>query len=158
MKPRNSTRCLSFTIPTLMRLACLLGCLVSLNAFAQADPYGSRSVSEEASDEDESSSEEESGFERHKECDSGYDFGDEDGSDGAGCTPDCEGKECGADGCGGSCGECEVGMECDDYGQCLDVGSEHEEPDTGDTGDTGLYDYGSEYEEPDTGDTGDTGL
>ena len=28
------------------------------------------------------------------------------------CQPDCEGKECGDDGCGGSCGECGEGEEC----------------------------------------------
>ena len=28
------------------------------------------------------------------------------------CTPHCEGKECGDDGCGGSCGDCAVGYEC----------------------------------------------
>ncbi len=30
------------------------------------------------------------------------------------CTPDCGGKECGSDGCGGSCGTCTVGV-CQDY-------------------------------------------
>ena len=29
-----------------------------------------------------------------------------------GCTPDCDGKECGDDGCGGSCGECGEGESC----------------------------------------------
>ena len=28
------------------------------------------------------------------------------------CTPDCEGKECGDDGCGGACGECAGGIAC----------------------------------------------
>ena len=28
------------------------------------------------------------------------------------CTPDCTDKECGDDGCGGSCGECSDGTEC----------------------------------------------
>ena len=28
------------------------------------------------------------------------------------CQPDCEGKQCGVDGCGGKCGECPAGMEC----------------------------------------------
>jgi len=28
------------------------------------------------------------------------------------CSPDCEGKECGDDGCGGSCGECGEGTVC----------------------------------------------
>jgi hypothetical protein len=30
-----------------------------------------------------------------------------------GCTPDCEGKECGDDGCNGACGECTAGMTCE---------------------------------------------
>ena len=29
------------------------------------------------------------------------------------CVPDCEGKECGDDGCGGSCGECVPGQVCE---------------------------------------------
>ncbi len=31
------------------------------------------------------------------------------------CQPDCAGKQCGADGCGGSCGDCEPGEECVDF-------------------------------------------
>ncbi len=34
------------------------------------------------------------------------------------CEPDCAGKDCGDDGCGGSCGECEEHYECQDGG-CL---------------------------------------
>ncbi len=37
----------------------------------------------------------------------------------AACTPDCVGKECGEDGCGGSCGECDEYYECVDYGCVL---------------------------------------
>ena len=33
------------------------------------------------------------------------------------CEPDCEGKECGDDGCGGSCGACDEGLVCVD-GTC----------------------------------------
>ena len=33
------------------------------------------------------------------------------------CAPDCEGKQCGDDGCGGSCGECEELMSCQ-QGEC----------------------------------------
>lgn len=29
------------------------------------------------------------------------------------CLPDCEGKDCGSDGCGGTCGECMEGQLCD---------------------------------------------
>ena len=31
------------------------------------------------------------------------------------CKPDCSGKECGDDGCGGSCGECPDGFSCSDF-------------------------------------------
>ena len=34
------------------------------------------------------------------------------------CTPACEGKQCGPDGCDGSCGTCPPGFECDPYGYC----------------------------------------
>ncbi|MBI5495331.1 MAG: hypothetical protein HY904_09890 [Deltaproteobacteria bacterium] len=34
------------------------------------------------------------------------------------CVPRCGGKECGVDGCGGSCGTCTGGMECDRAGKC----------------------------------------
>ncbi len=37
----------------------------------------------------------------------------------AGCTPDCTGRTCGSDGCGGTCGEaCAAGQACDATGQC----------------------------------------
>ncbi|MBM4353201.1 MAG: hypothetical protein FJ109_05290 [Deltaproteobacteria bacterium] len=36
------------------------------------------------------------------------------------CTPDCAGKECGDDGCGGTCGTCDAGCECSMLtGQCM---------------------------------------
>ena len=35
------------------------------------------------------------------------------------CTPSCEGRECGDDGCGGSCGVCEEGT-CNEAGICVD--------------------------------------
>jgi hypothetical protein len=36
------------------------------------------------------------------------------------CVPQCQGKQCGPDGCGGSCGTCPTGLECDDgSGRCL---------------------------------------
>lgn len=31
------------------------------------------------------------------------------------CVPSCAGKECGSDGCSGSCGDCPKFMECQDY-------------------------------------------
>jgi hypothetical protein len=38
--------------------------------------------------------------------------------DGTCCSPQCEGKSCGDDGCGGLCGTCQGGWTCDDSGQC----------------------------------------
>ena len=35
------------------------------------------------------------------------------------CVPDCSGKTCGDDGCGGSCGTCEIGSLCE-AGQCVE--------------------------------------
>ncbi|RJO66469.1 MAG: hypothetical protein C4523_12345 [Myxococcales bacterium] len=35
------------------------------------------------------------------------------------CAPDCEGKACGDDGCGGSCGECPELTTCNDGGECV---------------------------------------
>ncbi|MFH1530366.1 MAG: hypothetical protein ABIK09_06475 [Pseudomonadota bacterium] len=35
------------------------------------------------------------------------------------CLPSCDGRECGDDGCGGSCGECEDGAECNAAGRCV---------------------------------------
>jgi hypothetical protein len=34
------------------------------------------------------------------------------------CVPDCTDRECGDDGCGGSCGECGEGLTCDENGAC----------------------------------------
>lgn len=36
----------------------------------------------------------------------------------AGCVPHCAGKQCGDDGCGGTCGDCPGGAICTKYGQC----------------------------------------
>ncbi|MEZ4265818.1 MAG: agmatine deiminase family protein [Myxococcota bacterium] len=36
----------------------------------------------------------------------------------AGCTPECTGKTCGDDGCGGSCGTCAAGTSCNAAGAC----------------------------------------
>ncbi|MBR9706353.1 hypothetical protein GOV14_04930, partial [Candidatus Pacearchaeota archaeon] len=35
------------------------------------------------------------------------------------CIPDCSGKICGSDGCGGVCGDCLIGLSCDE-GACVD--------------------------------------
>ncbi|RME23224.1 MAG: hypothetical protein D6806_11635, partial [Deltaproteobacteria bacterium] len=34
------------------------------------------------------------------------------------CNPDCQGRECGPDGCGGSCGECDAPAVCNQQGKC----------------------------------------
>ncbi|MBM4357555.1 MAG: hypothetical protein FJ096_05530 [Deltaproteobacteria bacterium] len=39
------------------------------------------------------------------------------------CALACEGRACGDDGCGGSCGVCGDGEECDGSGQCVVLGS-----------------------------------
>jgi agmatine/peptidylarginine deiminase len=38
------------------------------------------------------------------------------------CTPSCDGKECGSDGCGGSCGTCGAGLTCQ-AGACVQGGA-----------------------------------
>jgi formylglycine-generating enzyme required for sulfatase activity len=35
------------------------------------------------------------------------------------CVPSCGSKECGDDGCGGSCGDCKAGGECNAQGYCI---------------------------------------
>jgi len=35
------------------------------------------------------------------------------------CTPQCGGRQCGPDGCGGACGGCTPPMFCNTYGQCI---------------------------------------
>ncbi len=34
------------------------------------------------------------------------------------CAPFCDGRQCGADGCGGYCGSCPAGMDCNAFGAC----------------------------------------
>jgi hypothetical protein len=34
------------------------------------------------------------------------------------CVPNCAGQNCGEDGCGGSCGTCTQGQQCNASGQC----------------------------------------
>lgn len=38
---------------------------------------------------------------------------------GTGCTPSCDDKQCGSDGCNGSCGDCPDGQICRDNGTCI---------------------------------------
>jgi V8-like Glu-specific endopeptidase len=37
----------------------------------------------------------------------------------ASCTPACSGRACGADGCGGTCGDCDASASCSSEGQCV---------------------------------------
>jgi formylglycine-generating enzyme required for sulfatase activity len=39
------------------------------------------------------------------------------------CQPDCDGKECGGDGCGGKCGTCPEGEDCPPGGMCKPSGA-----------------------------------
>ncbi|MBL8953029.1 MAG: hypothetical protein JNK82_19785 [Myxococcaceae bacterium] len=39
------------------------------------------------------------------------------------CTPSCAGRQCGSDGCGGTCGTCPTGESCSAAGQCACVPS-----------------------------------
>jgi len=39
---------------------------------------------------------------------------------GSGCTPSCDSRQCGPDGCGGSCGKCAEDQACS-KGQCVDI-------------------------------------
>ena len=39
-------------------------------------------------------------------------------TNGGSCEPQCSGKNCGDDGCGGSCGTCAVGLFCSNSGSC----------------------------------------
>jgi hypothetical protein len=39
----------------------------------------------------------------------------------ADCTPSCAGRSCGDNGCGGECGQCEFGEECNAAGACTTV-------------------------------------
>ncbi len=43
----------------------------------------------------------------------------DEGPTGPWCTPACEGRLCGMDGCGGICGECGTGKTCSNDGQCV---------------------------------------
>lgn len=36
------------------------------------------------------------------------------------CTPNCAGKQCGGDGCGGSCGSCGANQTCNSSGMCIE--------------------------------------
>src|SRR6187551_521682 len=35
------------------------------------------------------------------------------------CTPSCDGRLCGSDACGGSCGDCPASQTCNPAGQCM---------------------------------------
>lgn len=44
-------------------------------------------------------------------------------SGGPSCAPQCDGRVCGPDGCGGTCGTCQNDQLCDELGQCVSQGS-----------------------------------
>jgi len=45
------------------------------------------------------------------------------------CAPACEGRDCGDDGCGGSCGDCDPYSTCDAQGRCVSTCVDAFEPD-----------------------------
>lgn len=54
-------------------------------------------------------------------CDNGY--GNPDGDPfSCVCIPQCDGRVCGPDGCGGQCGQCDDNSTCNDQGLCIDNG------------------------------------
>ena len=62
----------------------------------------------------------------------GADYRIDDGNGGQECEPDCKGKKCGDDGCGGSCGICGKSLDCKG-GKCVVDDSGDEEPQEEDT-------------------------
>lgn len=46
-------------------------------------------------------------------------YGDQNASCGSTCTPSCSGKQCGSDGCSGTCGVCATGQSCNGSNQCV---------------------------------------
>ena len=61
------------------------------------------------------------------------------------CLPQCEGKQCGDDGCQGECGQCDEGYDCSDEGvcQCIPKCSEKECGDDGCGGNCGICPEGT---------------
>lgn len=60
------------------------------------------------------------------------------------CQPDCSGKECGNDGCGGICGTCNNGYDCTTSGQCVKNNSCAEHTDCDNT----MFCYQNECQSP----------
>jgi hypothetical protein len=50
------------------------------------------------------------------------------------CTPNCSAKQCGDDGCGSSCGQCEASETCSTLGQCVSCTPDCATKDCGDDG------------------------
>ena len=71
------------------------------------------------------------------------------------CSAQCDAKACGPDGCGGYCGVCDTGSNCDENGQCIPEapdGDEDAEPETEvevecETAETDLFDGDEDPEE-----------
>ena len=62
------------------------------------------------------------------------------------CAPDCSGKVCGDDGCGGTCGACDVGTACDSAGACQTCESDCTGKVCGDDGCGGMCGYCGDFE------------
>jgi hypothetical protein len=100
-------------------------------------------------------------------CDEGFATPDDDAL-ACLCVPQCDGRECGSDSCGGGCGDCTNGEECVySEGQCEPPGTDTDDTDTttdsdttgdGDTTETtGDGDTTDTSDTETTSDTGDTG-
>ncbi|MGM0574784.1 MAG: agmatine deiminase family protein [Myxococcota bacterium] len=66
------------------------------------------------------------------------------------CVPDCSGKQCGDDGCGGSCGACPPDSTCDEARQCVEA------TDPSPDAEGGTPDAGDDVSEPDAAGSDDT--
>ena len=79
-------------------------------------------------------------------CGGGDGTTDTGGTDNGGtdvCTPACDGKVCGDDGCGGECGTCDAGKKCsDDQTECEDCTADCTDKICGDDGCGGTCDPG----------------
>gem|GEM_PF-3558485 len=79
-------------------------------------------------------------------------------ADKACCLPDCTGRECGDDSCGGACGECTEGNTCDTEGKCqpdeTDGDSDAEDSEVETESDTASGDGDSNTDESGSGSDG----
>ncbi|NUN15439.1 MAG: hypothetical protein HUU55_17585 [Myxococcales bacterium] len=94
------------------------------NGFADAVAGGGANDGDAAPEADDSKSADDTSAYLDTTSDGGSDtvepdaVGDLDVADGGGCQPNCADKQCGGDGCGGTCGQCGAGSSCA-AGKCI---------------------------------------